>query len=446
MTRPIKIFLLLAAFGLALGLGNFSIFTQEADTDSRENPAQAPDYPDAGAFGKGAPGDKQVKVVTDEAGEEPLALHLPPGMEDRVKLWELVYGEYDSSQLIFYHRDYPGIIYEVVLDFPRRKGKAMARIRERLYKLDRIEKKSSDPKIEIEKSPDAPELLALYKKFEAITGKDKFAQAARRDTIGVLRGRKNELADAFLRAGPYLAAMERIFEDHGLPRELTRIVFVESMFERGAASSKKAHGVWQVLPGSAKPYLVITRAVDERRDPIASTRAAAQILKSNYERLGSWPLAVTAYNAGTARMKKAVEHTGTDSLPELLDQYDHRAIGFSVENFYTKVLGVVRAEKRLGPVIKKSNYGLSPLEYDLISLSRSYYLQALSRKLGMAPEMLITMNPAWTERVEKNITPIPKSYLLRIPKGSKSVVRETLNIPKTSTSSTPSKNKVATAQ
>ena len=137
----------------------------------------------------------------------------------------------------------------------------------------------------------------------------------------------------------------------------------------------------------------------------------------------------------------AIKRTGTDSLPELIDQYAHHAFGFAVENFYARVLGVLRAESRPGLAINKKSP--DPLAYDLVPLPISYTLSTLSRKLGMAPEMLVAINPAWTERVEKNRIKIPKNYLLRVPKDSETVVRETLNVPKST--SIPEKNKIVSA-
>jgi len=383
--------------------------------------------------------DKRLSPTAASAniGDE---LFVSPALSDRVKLWEMVYADYDRCRLILYHRDRPGIVYAVIKDFPGLKDREIARLRARLYALERIAARYPDPVAEIKRRPDGEELLALYRKFEGVSeicgdslapDPRVFGEAARSGKIRVLRGRKGEFVQAYQKAGPYLPGMEQMFRSRGLPPELTRMVFVESMFDRDAVSSAGAVGVWQVLEDSARPYLVITRTVDERRDPMAATRAAAQILRFNYQRLGTWPLAVTAYNAGANRMIRAVRRTGSSSLHEIFENYEHRAFGFAVENFYAQVIAVIRAEKKLGLAPEQARPTFNPLDYDLIRLPSPFYLSSLSARLGMEPQMLIAFNPAWTRAIERNQLPVPAGYLLRVPRGSDLLVRAALGLPTT---------------
>ena len=355
-------------------------------------------------------------------------LPVPEGFEGRVYLWKTVYGEYDNSRFVFYHLDYPGIIYEVTTDYPGDRERAVARIRTKLYAIHHILKDSADPIAEIERREDGAELLELYGKFREVPGENRFAIAARRNNIGVLRGRKNELKKALIKAGPYLPAMEQEFLKNGVPPALTRLVFVESMFDRRARSSVGAVGVWQLMPSAASRYLVMTDTIDQRRDPLASSRAAAKILKSNHQLLGNWPLAVTAYNAGQNRMKRAVKHTNTTHLPDVLDRYNNRAIGYAVENFYARVLGVIAAEKMLAPDLPDVSMSVNPVGYDVVSLPERTTVADLSNELGMDEEILVMMNPAWTYSTEKSWLYLPEGYLLRVPEGSQALVKLSLGI------------------
>jgi len=321
------------------------------------------------------------------------------------------------------------VIYDAIFDMPGRKQAVIARLRPMLLVLDQISRTSADPVAEIVARPDGAALAELYQKFAYLQSPDKFARAALPGNIGALRGRKNELIEAYQRAAPYLPVMEDIFRDQGLPPDLTRLVFVESMFDRRARSSAGAVGVWQFLPSAARPYLVMSSSLDERLDPIAATRAAAYILKRDHQRLKTWPLAVTAYNAGTARMIKALNRSGADSLVGLINDYDSRDFGFSVENFYSKLIAVARVERKLGLRSQLSPVAVSPLDYDLVSLPEAVSLNELSRKLGMSTMILVSMNPAWSEAVEKGQLSVPRGYLLRVPKGSTELVRAALGIP-----------------
>ncbi len=386
----------------------------------------------------GAPLPEKIITPSVSVKADHHELPVPQGMEDKTALWAMVYGEYSSSQLILYNRKDQAIIYDVVYDFPGKRKRAIERTRTRLYAVHHIVKNSDDPAKDMKNHPDGGALLNIYNKFAGVSGKDKFAVAARRDNIGILRGRKNELEDALYRAAPYMPEMERIFKKEGVPEEITRLVFVESMFDREAESSKGAAGVWQILTSTAKPYLVMTRTMDERRDPIASTRAAGKILKHNYERLGSWPLAVTAYNAGTTRMLKAKKACGTSDLAKIFARYDHENIGFAVENFYVRLVGVIRAEEKISAKTKKPYYGVDPTAYDSINLPKSFTVIELAKKLGMKKNILIIMNPAWTGPVEQGWAYVPRGYLLRAPKGSGPVVKMALGMP-----APPRKDKIA---
>ena len=99
--------------------------------------------------------------------------------------------------------------------------------------------------------------------------------------------------------------INQIFSKAKLPLELTVLPHVESSFQVNAYSSAGAAGIWQFTRGTGRLFMNIGYDVDERRDPILSTIAAAKLLKLNFKALQSWPLAITAYNHGTQGMKNA---------------------------------------------------------------------------------------------------------------------------------------------
>jgi len=89
------------------------------------------------------------------------------------------------------------------------------------------------------------------------------------------------------------------------------LAHVESSFDVTASSKAGAAGMWQFTRATGKKYLTVNRVLDERRDPIRASEAAAKLLKQNYERLRNWPMALTAYNHGVAGVLRAKEAMGT---------------------------------------------------------------------------------------------------------------------------------------
>lgn len=109
----------------------------------------------------------------------------------------------------------------------------------------------------------------------------------------------------------------------GIPQEFLFLAMAESGFSSRAYSKKRAVGIWQFMPYTAKDLgLVINDYIDERRDPIKSTQAAIKYLQFLYNATGEWYLAAMAYNCGLGRLKKAIERAGSSKLEVLLDEQE----------------------------------------------------------------------------------------------------------------------------
>src|SRR5690606_22709448 len=132
--------------------------------------------------------------------------------------------------------------------------------------------------------------------FRKIGDPNKFLNAAHYKRLRFQLGLKDRFLDGVKLSGEYLPFMDRIFIEHGLPFELTRLPIVESRYNAKARSKVGASGIWQFMPRTGADFMMINDAVDERNDPLRATEAAAKLLSINYKTLGNWPLAVTAYN------------------------------------------------------------------------------------------------------------------------------------------------------
>lgn len=131
--------------------------------------------------------------------------------------------------------------------------------------------------------------------------------------------KKTQLVSILSNASIYYPLIQEILEKEGLPKELVYVAMAESSFKTRAYSRTKAVGIWQFMPATAKLYgLRVDDYVDERRDPIKSTYAAAKYLKDLKKRFGKWYLAIMAYNCGGGRLNWAIKKAKSDSLEDLL--------------------------------------------------------------------------------------------------------------------------------
>lgn len=389
-------------------------------------PWQAPDY------------SKQESAI----GYNPDTFQIPKGMEDRVQFWKRIYTEFTTDQGLFHDSLYTNVIYEPVDMTPimkditvggREKEKARHKlveatrkvIRERLLHLDTL---SSPEGLEGED-------LRYWHMFENIDMPHKFKEAAQEGRLRFQLGQKDRFIQGIYQSGRYLAQMEQIFREEGLPAELTRLPFVESSFNLKARSRVGASGIWQFMRYAARPYMKINAMVDERNDPLRATRAAAKSLRFNYRMLEDWPLAVTAYNHGPNGVKRLVDKFQTRNLVELLDVRKGR-FGFASASFYASFLAALEVEREalvhFGLV-----YRMPELKGHEIVLKSSTPVSLLVETFNGNIDLMRDLNPHLLERVWKGRFAVPAKTFIRVPEDrvDETLARLTHPAPKTSTAS-----------
>jgi len=143
----------------------------------------------------------------------------------------------------------------------------------------------------------------------------------------------------------YFPIFDKTFSEYGLPLELKYLSVIESSLRPAVRSKAGAVGLWQFMKGTARMYkLKVTRSVDERKDPIKSTEAAAKYLKDLHLEFGDWTLALCAYNCGPGRLRKAIRQSGSwdfwtlrKYLPKETRRYIPKFIAASyLMNYYTE--------------------------------------------------------------------------------------------------------------
>ncbi len=311
------------------------------------------------------------------AGENPFPLL--PGLENAVEFWKRVFTEYSSAQLIFFDPLDMSRIYEV-----RDVGEDS---RPKQYISGEIARVAADHGVDP-------------------------------DRVKAQRGIKERTAAGIKRSGKYIAQMQQIFRERGLPAEIAYLPIVESSYEINARSNVGALGMWQFMRVTGKQFnMRVDRGVDERKDPLESTRAAAAYLKQAYDYLGSWPLAITSYNYGPAGMARAVSEIGSNDLVTLIQRYNHRYWGFAPKNFYAEFLAAVEIGKNFNQYFP----GLEidpPLAIEEVKVTKNTTVAALASSRGLTREQLLAWNPAISHA---NAT-VPAGYRVKLPAGGRAEI------------------------
>ena len=188
------------------------------------------------------------------------------------------------------------------------------------------------------------------------------------------------------------------------------------MFNLKARSKVGASGIWQFMPDTARNFIYVTPLVDERNSPYKATRAAAQLLLSNYRTLGSWPLAITAYNHGALGMARAVGQVHSDDMGEIIKRYESPSFGFASKNFYAEFLAASNIYDRLVRTKKIKRVAPQP-ETESIILQRPLSVAQILKHTPLTRELLMDNNPclleaALTTQLDK---PLPAFYELKVP-------------------------------
>jgi membrane-bound lytic murein transglycosylase D len=296
---------------------------------------------------------------------------MPTGLEPAVEFWKKVFTEYSLSQLVFFDPLDMSNIYEV---------------------LDVGEENRSNQYIDGERSRIAA------------------ANGVEIERVKAQRGVRERTADGLKRAGRYLAQMQQVFIDRGLPPELSFLPVVESSYDMSARSNVGAVGIWQFMPATGRSYMRVDRLIDERRDPLESTRAAAAYLEQAYGALGSWPLAITSYNYGQAGMARAVAEIGSSNLLDLIQRYNHPYWGFAPKQFYAEFLAAVEIGRNLSqyfPGIEQD----APRRIQELTLASNTSVSTAISTTGLSQEEFMEWNPA----LSSGVRVLPAGYRVKLP-------------------------------
>jgi membrane-bound lytic murein transglycosylase D len=348
-------------------------------------------------------------VCRAEVQVEPDVFPLYPCIQPNVNFWLKIYTQYSSDQGVIHDKLRMNRIYGVIplVDPYRGSGR---KINNKRIKAAKKKYKAILSKLMRGKPPAGPEEQRVAEQFGPGAGAAVFRSAMR--NLRCQTGQKDRFRGGLIRSGAYIDEIIQIFRDAGLPEDLAYLPHVESSFNPRAYSKFGAAGMWQFTRATGKHFMKVGYTIDERRDPILSSHAATKLLRQNYRKLNTWPMALTAYNHGVTGMRRAQRKKG--SYEQIFKEYRSRIFKFASRNFYSEFLAARKAAKNYRQYFGDLKLN-SPLKTHAFALSGYVSLPEVARHLKLDLAELRTLNPALRGPVFRGQKYVPKGYRLQLP-------------------------------
>jgi membrane-bound lytic murein transglycosylase D len=333
----------------------------------------------------------------------------PPELEQDIRFWIRVYTEVTTDQGLLHDDWNLGLVYEVLRfdpgDSPAQRERRVAQAKARYAELLRRFAAGSIDNLT------AHERRILHAFGEKATASD-FRGAIER--IRFQLGQADRFREGLLRARGYEANISRVLAQRGVPAEIGALPHVESSFNPAAYSRVGAAGLWQFMPSTARRFMRVDGLVDERLDPYSATEAAANLMLYNYRLLGTWPLAVTAYNHGPGGLRRAQEELGTSNIEVIVKRYQGATFGFASRNFYVCFLAALEVDRNAERFFGTMTH-LPDTESTVVELPDYIAIDALAKAFKADLGALRVLNPALRPPIWNGSRFVPRGYGLRIP-------------------------------
>jgi membrane-bound lytic murein transglycosylase D len=330
-------------------------------------------------------------------------------LQNNVDFWMKVYTEYGLDEGIIHDSSNLSIIYEVIqLEDPERPG--ARKMNRRSIRAAKTKYRNILNRLAGGKPPSSPEEQRVVDLFGPDATRKDFEYAKHR--IRCQLGQKDRFEEGIIRSGAFLEEIKEVFASYGLPSDLAYLPHVESSFNHQAYSKARATGIWQFTRPTGRRFLKIGRLLDERRDPIVSSHAAAKLLKENYEVLGNWPMAITAYNHGLRGMLRAKRSKRT--YEAIFEEYKSRSFRFASRNFYSEFLVARKVAKNYQEYFGELELDKPPRVQEVV-VEETVPLKELARNFNVDLADIKSLNPSLKPAVYKGKKFLPRGYTLRLP-------------------------------
>jgi membrane-bound lytic murein transglycosylase D len=352
-----------------------------------------------------APPDRPPPATADDSNPFPR----PPELERDVRFWIRVYTEVTTDGGLLHDSWNLGLVYEVLRfepeQGPQTRERLIAAAKARYAALLRRFAAGERDNLS------SHELRILHAFGPAATPSDFLAAI---DRIRFQLGQADRFHEGLIRAEVLERRIAETLKQNGVPPEIAALPHVESSFNAFAYSRVGAAGLWQFMPKTARRYMRVDDLVDERLDPFRATEAAANLMLYNYRLVGTWPLAVTAYNHGPGGLRRAQDELGSSDIAVIVKHYNGATFGFASRNFYVAFLAALEvdrnADKFFGPITR-----LPDPESMTVELPDYIAVETVAKAFKVDPGALRVLNPALRPPIWSGARLVPRGYALRVP-------------------------------
>ncbi|HON12436.1 MAG TPA: lytic transglycosylase domain-containing protein, partial [Chitinispirillaceae bacterium] len=328
---------------------------------------------------------------------------VPENLKNNVKFWIRIYTELSQDQGLLHDSEFPLIVYETV-------NTGGIQGRESGRNLESLRKEIISAIIKV-RTGKRSTWGAIEKRIDSLFYSNPGSRLDSAEyRVRFQRGQKDQFLRGLYRSGAYIDTIKAILTRYGLPSELAYLPHVESSFDPFITSKVGAVGIWQFMPATAKQFLLrVDRSVDERRDPILSTDAAARVLSRNYRHLKNWPLAITAYNYGLPGMLRAVEAAGSNDPGVVIDKHKSPSFRFASRNFYSCFLAALEVAENYRKYFGEIEFEGRMSVRDIF-LSQDLSPVQIARILGITTDEFFLLNPG----MSKDLRQVSKGTTIRV--------------------------------
>ncbi|MCZ4242874.1 lytic transglycosylase domain-containing protein [Pedobacter punctiformis] len=226
--------------------------------------------------------------------------------------------------------------------------------------------------------------------------------------IDIYAKRKDMFGKMLGLSGYYFPIFDKALKDYNLPTEIKYLTIVESQMNPHAISRVGATGIWQFMFGTGKAYgLKMDNFVDERKDPIQASYAAAAYFRDAFDELGDWLLAIAAYNCGKGNVTRAIDKAGSRDFWAI-----RPFLPKETRNYVPAFIAAIYVMNYAGKHQITAQACNLFLKTDTVQVNRFVSLPMLARALNVEEEVLFALNPSYKKKIVNGTDDLPRRIIM----------------------------------